>query len=132
IIGDRGDTVSDRATRWLDSVPANRPFFLWLHYIDPHAPYARANATRHKSFREDSVLAPSAVSLDDILVRSPDVARLRSGEIRLSSEQKEAVRTLYRAEVATVDRAVGTVLDALDGHGLRDRTLVVIVGDHGE
>jgi arylsulfatase A-like enzyme len=31
-----------------------------------------------------------------------------------------------------VDRAVGTVLGALDARGMRDRTLVIVVGDHGE
>ena len=60
------------------------------------------------------------------------MARLRSGEIRLDDEQKQAVHDLYRGEVAAVDAAVGTVLDALDRHQLRDTTLVVCVADHGE
>jgi arylsulfatase A-like enzyme len=42
------------------------------------------------------------------------------------------VRALYRGEVAEVDRQVGRVLRALDARGLRDRTLVVVVSDHGE
>jgi choline-sulfatase len=33
----RGSDVSDAALRWLADAP--RPFFLWLHYYDPHAPY---------------------------------------------------------------------------------------------
>lgn len=28
------------AVEWLDSVPAERPFFLWLHLYDPHAAYS--------------------------------------------------------------------------------------------
>jgi len=33
----RANEVSDAALRWLDGAPP--PFFLWLHYYDPHAPY---------------------------------------------------------------------------------------------
>jgi arylsulfatase A-like enzyme/Tfp pilus assembly protein PilF len=33
----RANDVSDAATRWLASAP--RPYFAWLHYYDPHAPY---------------------------------------------------------------------------------------------
>ena len=132
VIGDRGDTVSQRATRWLERAGPGRPFLLWLHYIDPHAPYSRAGATRHKSFRSDSLLGTEHTAATRFTVTSPDVARLRSGEIRLSDDQKEAVRALYRDEVASVDAAVGRVLDALDRLGLRERTLVVCVSDHGE
>jgi arylsulfatase A-like enzyme/predicted negative regulator of RcsB-dependent stress response len=38
----------------------------------------------------------------------------------------------YDGEVAAVDAEVGRLLDALDRAGLRDRTLVVVLGDHGE
>ncbi len=33
-----GDEVTRRAVRWLKD-GRNRPFFLWVHYFDPHAPY---------------------------------------------------------------------------------------------
>ena len=47
----RGDVVAARAIAWLRSLPDDdRPFFLWMHLYDPHAPYtppaewlARAN-----------------------------------------------------------------------------------------
>lgn len=37
-------TVSDLALAWLDEKP-HEPFFAWIHYSDPHAPYVR-----HKKF----------------------------------------------------------------------------------
>jgi choline-sulfatase len=36
------DRTTDAAVRWLDglpSAPSSAPFFLWVHYFDPHAPY---------------------------------------------------------------------------------------------
>jgi arylsulfatase A-like enzyme len=130
IIGDRGEAVSARAEQWLARTGRSRPFFLWLHYIDPHPPYSRPGVSRHKSFRGDTLFAPAGD--DNLRLTSPDVARLRSGEIRLNPEQKEQVRQLYRAEVRSVDGAVGEVLDTLDKAGLRKNTLVIVVADHGE
>ncbi|HEV2494312.1 MAG TPA: tetratricopeptide repeat protein [Terriglobia bacterium] len=39
---------------------------------------------------------------------------------------------LYSGEIAYMDEQVGRLLDALDQHGLASRTLVVVIGDHGE
>jgi arylsulfatase A-like enzyme len=36
------DDVTERALRWLADRPGEtpvRPFFLWVHYVEPHAPY---------------------------------------------------------------------------------------------
>ena len=49
VIGDRGETVSAHATAWLDAVHSRQPFFLWLHYVDPHPPYSRPGVTRTKA-----------------------------------------------------------------------------------
>lgn len=39
---------------------------------------------------------------------------------------------LYQGEIAYADQNLGAVLDDLERRGLLDRTLVVVVGDHGE
>jgi arylsulfatase A-like enzyme/cytochrome c-type biogenesis protein CcmH/NrfG len=37
----RGDVVAARAVAWVRAMPQDgRPFFLWMHVYDPHAPYA--------------------------------------------------------------------------------------------
>ncbi|HMA53724.1 MAG TPA: sulfatase-like hydrolase/transferase [Acidobacteriota bacterium] len=38
----------------------------------------------------------------------------------------------YDGEIAYMDHYVGALLDALEAKGLRDKTLVVVAGDHGE
>lgn len=35
-----GSAVVDDALRWLGTVPAEQPIFLWVHLYDPHAPYS--------------------------------------------------------------------------------------------
>jgi arylsulfatase A-like enzyme len=34
----RGDVTTERAIQWLEK-PRSRPFFMWVHYFDAHAPY---------------------------------------------------------------------------------------------
>jgi len=34
-----GAAVTDAALAWAKKLPPGRPYFLWIHYYDPHAPY---------------------------------------------------------------------------------------------
>jgi len=90
----RADAVSDSAIGWLqarDESGGAGPFFMWVHYFDPHVPY-------------DSPIGPAA--------------RFRGRP--------------YDAEIAFVDLQLKRLLAAFDERGLRDRTLIVLVSDHGE
>ncbi|RMF70788.1 MAG: hypothetical protein D6744_18915, partial [Planctomycetota bacterium] len=35
----KADGTVDRAIDWLATIPRERPYFLWVHFFDPHAPY---------------------------------------------------------------------------------------------
>jgi choline-sulfatase len=37
--------VTSAALAWLKGLPSGRPWFLWVHYYDPHAPYEAPGAT---------------------------------------------------------------------------------------
>jgi choline-sulfatase len=98
----RADATTRRALDWLrSSLRRDRPFFLWVHYFDPHAPYDPPEPYRSR-FR------PSGTSpLDEAIAH-------------------------YDGEVAFTDAELGRLVDALDAMGLKESTLVVVVGDHGE
>ncbi|MBL8840624.1 MAG: sulfatase-like hydrolase/transferase [Planctomycetes bacterium] len=49
--------VVDAALAWLDTVPATQPFFLWLHFYEPHAPYAPPAAQRDLAEPYDGEIA---------------------------------------------------------------------------
>ncbi len=130
LITDRGDTVTARALRWLDA-HGHEPFLLWVHYIDPHAPYTDPDADAHTSFRGDSLLGRGAA--DPVPGPAPvDVARIRAGEVHLTAAGKRQLVALYDREVAYVDRQVARLLAALAHLGLERDTLVVLLSDHGE
>jgi arylsulfatase A-like enzyme/Tfp pilus assembly protein PilF len=42
----RADAVTDAALAWAARRPTDRPFFLWVHYYDAHAPYEPPAARR--------------------------------------------------------------------------------------
>lgn len=90
----RADGVTDAATAWISKhleADPGQPFFAWVHYFDPHRPYAPPGAfgTRYAD-------AP------------------------------------YDGEIAFTDLHLGRLLGFLDERTLTERTLIVLIADHGE
>jgi arylsulfatase A-like enzyme len=99
-------------------------FFLWLHYMEPHAPY---NPSR--PFHP----LPSEVEAEWVArARRRWHGTTMAHQKVLSSSDIEALRSLYAGEVRDVDDLVGQVLDELATVGLTDRTIVIVTADHGE
>ena len=116
------DAVNERATGWLDQRDTARPFFLYLHTVDPHDPY-----TPRSPFRERFVASP----------RFPDLVRLKAlFEQGVPAKDVHAVsqelRALYDAEIAFNDHQFGILVEELKDRGLYDSTMIVVVSDHGE
>jgi arylsulfatase A-like enzyme len=113
--------AAEAAIAHLDRV-RDRPFFLWLHLISPHADYAPPAPY-------DSFAAATRSSLGGAVT---DLVAARERGASLTAADVARVVALYDGEVAYVDSLVGRVLDALRGRGLEERTLVVFAADHGE
>ncbi len=100
----RAEYTTDLAIRWLrEQREPERPFFLFVHYMDPHSPY----------------LAPGEHALHYV-------------EAEADLDPQEQQRRLYDAEIAYTDAEIGRLLDALEETGLAGNTLVVVTADHGE
>jgi arylsulfatase A-like enzyme len=95
-----GDTT-DAALTWLDQTEG--PFFLWVHYFDPH----------------DTHLLPPA----DYLRRYP-ASRSDNNRVRL--------RAAYDIEIGYMDLQIGRLLEKLRDEGLLEQMVVVATSDHGE
>jgi len=80
------------------------PFFVWIHYWDPHDPFL---------IPPDDFLAARGVP------RGPDGWELNS-------------RECYGAEVSWLDQQFGQLVSLLKERDLYDSTLVAVVADHGE
>ncbi|MEX1309820.1 MAG: sulfatase [Candidatus Sulfomarinibacteraceae bacterium] len=120
----RSDVIHERLERWFEArEDTTAPFFLYVHTIDPHAPYAPPTA-----FRE-----AFAASVEDPSVGQVETVRgLVTGTVEPSAALGEDLRLLYDAEIAANDASFGRLLDLLEEVGELEDTLVIFTSDHGE
>jgi len=114
--------VNEQAFDWLSRRDRDRPFFLYLHALDPHMPYSPPEPYRQRFAPQ---VDPAAGSVAHVVA-------LRDGQIHPRPHEADDLLALYDAEIAANDEAFGRLLDQLRSAGLWDSTLVVFVSDHGE
>ncbi|MFT7463826.1 MAG: arylsulfatase A-like enzyme [Pseudohongiellaceae bacterium] len=117
-----GERVVDSAIQWFDERrQAGRPFFLYLHTVDPHMPYEVHDDLPRFTGPYDG---PQDGSLDPLQ---------NAKENKLFSDaDKQNLIDLYDGEVAYSDHQLGRLIDALEQRELLQDTLLVVVSDHGE
>jgi arylsulfatase A-like enzyme len=106
---------------------AARPFFFYLHYLDPHAPYRPADP-----FREKLAGERCERPLDLYQEIEPRLPQLRASGFGPGDPRYEDLVTRYDAEIAATDAALEQLFRGLEALAVLDRTLVVITADHGE
>ena len=94
----RSDVTTDMVEKRLGA----EPFFLWIHYWDPH--------DEAKKPPEDQ-LPPEVTQATDKIARA---------------------LAMYAAEIRYMDGQIGRLFDTLRAKGLYDDTLIVVVADHGQ
>lgn len=108
------------AEAWLGKQRDSR-FFLMVHSYEIHTPYRRLE---YAAALERGGL-PETFETDD-------ADRFATGAVQASEAELAYLRALYDGGIATADREVGRLLDAIEALGLAERTLVVLTSDHGE
>jgi arylsulfatase A-like enzyme len=117
----RAEEVNDSCFEWLDA-HKGEPFFLYLHTIDPHAPYDPPEATKGTwSKGYDGWIEPHKTGARQLTKNSP-----------LDPADLQQVLDLYDEEILNNDRQFAVLCDRLKELGLWDDTIVVVVSDHGE
>lgn len=100
------------------------PFFLFLNYMEGHAPY--------QYHEEQTPFLETTDGAADLTELSGQSEAFHLGEREISDEEFEQLQALYDGELRYLDDQLGRLFQALDDRNLRDDTMVVIVGDHGE
>ncbi len=124
---DPAPRVVERLLRHVDARPAGKPLFAFAHFFDAHSPWDSAPDDLKQTLLDPAYSGPVDGSDESI---KGLVDAVKSGS--LPPEDARAARALYLAEVAAQDRALGALLAGLEERGLREDSLVVLVGDHGE
>ncbi len=134
----RGDVVNQAALRWLEQRDPQRPFFLYLHYMDVHDPY-KADA---------KYVEPLIAAVEQRAGKRKLTQAERKRHVRYFAKSARAYQTNPRHRalfayadywVARYDSGVGQINEFLDvlrrrlqGMGLWDDAFVILVSDHGE
>lgn len=129
------------------SVEADRPFFLWSSFHDPHPPYLVPEPWA--SMYDPDEMEPGRLALGELDDMPPQFAKTQEENPDFSpwqetpfgnhgfhshlidAEQMKQNMAVYYGMVSLMDREIGRILDALDRLGIADNTLVVFTTDHG-
>lgn len=113
------------------------PFFIATGFVKPHLPFVAPKKYWDRYSRDDFSLAAVQTPPKD----APSYAPQFGGELRQYKGvpdngpiPDDLQRTLihgYHAAMSFMDAQVGRLLDELDALGLRQKTIVVLWGDHG-
>ncbi len=128
--------TADRAVEVLREIK-DRPFFLAVGFLKPHLPFVAPR----KYFEHYPLESIQTAGNPNPPEGAPSLAMTDYNELRSYSDipkkgpvpeakAKELIRA-YRAATSFTDAQIGRVLDELDRLGLRERTVVVLWGDHG-
>lgn len=105
--GEALNRIGEKVGAILDEVPTGKPFFLYFGFNQAH-----------RGFQQDHEgIDPAQLQLPPDW---PDLPEVRIDYAR------------YLAEVRDLDRGVGQIDKLLAERGLKDRTLVIFMGDNGE
>ncbi|MFZ1947246.1 MAG: sulfatase, partial [bacterium] len=123
------DRTTEQGLEWIDDHKRG-PFLLFLHYFDPHETYSPPAPY-------DTLFDPGytgrlgrAFVLHDAF---PEVIGADYSQLAAATDEDwNHIRALYDGEIAFTDKAVGSLLRGLEERGLSKRTLIVLMGDHGE
>lgn len=113
-VRDDSQAVTDRALTLGRRVREGR-YLMWVHYLEPHTPYGGG--------RGADCDWPDCFD---------DWAAVRRGERVMDEPTQARVQELYVRDLAVLDAELDRLLGELDGMGALDRTLVILVADHGE
>lgn len=139
------DAISDRACRMIgESADTGQPFFLHVCYTAPHWPlhawpedieryrglYGKGwdhfRTARHEELKGRGLVGPGWPI-------SPRDAHSRDffGDTPARREWESLRMAVYAAQVESMDRGIGRILETLRARGLEDDTLVVFLSDNG-
>ena len=120
--------VNSRAIDQLDGL--TEPFFLYLHYLDPHASYSPPHGAP-RTFSSATRAAASGWARKGF-ARTIERVLLAPGGAGLAPADARHLSDLYDDEVTYFDSRFGKLVEELERRALLERTIVVFAADHGE
>lgn len=118
-------TTASQVLQWLKTHhDSKQPFFLYVHFLEPHSPYNPPP--------EDDIFKSGPYSF----MTDTGYDLVKGALLRLAANgDQDAIQRLYQlydGKIHNVDRYVGTILGYLKQLGLEQNTYILLTSDHGE
>lgn len=110
--------IVGRALSWIDD-QGEKPYFLFLHFMDPHLPYRPPEGARGRFTAEPHPPMPT-------------LKKIRQGIGDMTGADRQLYQDLYDEEIAYLDDSLGALFQAFEGDLREGRLLVLLTADHGE
>ncbi len=144
------DWVADRTIAYLDSLPPDADWFVWMSFPDPHHPWDPPASEQHRCNWRDLDLPPghpgSASEIERVLAQKPAHwlalwegsfinAEGGPGSYRpqtVSDDNIREINAMSHIMNELIDEACGRVLRRVEERGWGDDTDIIFTTDHGE
>ncbi len=128
----RAEAMVDTALSWWSDPTSQAPRFLWLHLVDPHAPWKADPAKLELQSLLEELGGHPEPNPDGTLIGEQfgAVHEVRSGKAWLQPWDRARLKDMYRGQVGYTDTALGRLFDAMRSQ--ERPVIVVFTADHGE
>jgi len=132
----RGERVTERGLSLAEQLDGDRPFFLWLHYMDVHGYFYATQSDRRAVMGASSPLGDAMIRWKRYryidrwtshVVASQDAPP--GSSIEHTAADEAVLKGFYDAAMLYADRALEPMLDWVRRSG---RTVAFVTADHGE
>ena len=125
----RAERVTDEALALAENL--EEPFFLWVHYLDPHHPYSPPEGFADR-FVGDEYYDPSIKINIDWSSRRRQMAGIGRELVLEGSDELDFYKARYDEEILYTDFGDRPVARGTRRQRLLDQTLIAVTSDHGE
>ncbi len=124
------------AIQWLKG-NKNEPFFLWVHFLDPHGPYTPPDKYNEMFVGDSFYVGKETAPLEYKISNDPRKVNMVLGAIpryqRLGNHNVvDYYIAQYDAEIRYTDDEVGKLLNYIKESSISGNTIIIITADHGE
>ena len=123
--------VADQSLRFLERRDPTRPFFLYMSFHRPHAPFDPPGWLWEKYRERDFGERP----VGDWVSRFDEHRRDHGSEAEFGAQKDsvhQQVRAGYYGSIEFIDLQLNRLRETLSDQGLLEDTVIVVVSDHGD
>lgn len=131
--------IADRMIDLINHPVADRPFFAFCSFVDPHHPFDPPEPYAGM-YNPDALAEPRGIE-NELEDKPPHFMKARTGRgfsnekydyRKLTADGWRQIKAAYYGMITLIDDNIGRVLRVLQERGMEGETLIMFTSDHGE